>query len=403
MLNKGFFSENDIYFPKHSVSEIKYFYLCSMISLARHIELLLLEHDCVIAPGLGGFIANHAPARYNDSCDNLFLPPYRSVCFNQHLQTNDGLLVQAYMSAYDASYPDAYKQMNLDIEDVLNALDINGTFELPGIGILNKGINGNITFTAFDSGILTPALYGLYSFCIKSKEEAAKDKQIKQALQATNVLPIQTEHNNDNIVTAETIVATEQKADNPKTTTDKAKKTRNYSKFVDVAVACAASVLLFFIFSYPTHHSTHESETCIASPVSITAKEITQKPSATPSEVAPKQETITPVTSEQPVATPIEDSDRVQNDEPQATTITENNVNEYVIVLASGVMETNANYLIETLTKAGLPHAKFVKGGKMNRVVYSSYPTFEEATNELKQLRQESSYFKEAWVHKNKQ
>ena len=31
-----------------------------MITLAKHIELLLLEHDCVIVPGLGGFIANHA-------------------------------------------------------------------------------------------------------------------------------------------------------------------------------------------------------------------------------------------------------------------------------------------------------------------------------------------------------
>ncbi len=370
-----------------------------MISLARHIELLLLEHDCVIAPGLGGFIANHAPARYNDNCDNLFLPPYRSVCFNQNLQTNDGLLVQAYMSAYDASYPDAYKQMNLDIEDVLNALDINGTFELPGIGTLNKGINGNITFTAFDSGILTPALYGLYSISIKSKEEAAKDKQIKQALQATNVLPIQTEHNNENIVTAETIVAKEHEAD--KKTTDKAKKTYNYSKFVDVAVACAASVLLFFIFSYPTQHSTNESKTYIASPVNITTQEVTQKSTTVPVEVEPKQEALPSATSEQPVATPIVESNRVQNEEPQAATITENESNDYVIVLASGVMETNANYLIEALTKAGLPHAKFVKGGKMNRVVYSSYPTFEEATNELKQLRQESSYFKEAWVYKN--
>ena len=73
-----------------------------MISLGKHIEILLWEHDCVIVPGLGAFIANHASACYNENGDNMFLPPYRNVCFNQSLATNDGLLVQAYMSAYDA-------------------------------------------------------------------------------------------------------------------------------------------------------------------------------------------------------------------------------------------------------------------------------------------------------------
>ena len=70
-----------------------------MISLARHIELLLLEHDCVIVPGLGGFIANHADARYTGDEEHLFLPPYRTIGFNQQLQVNDGLLVQSYMAA----------------------------------------------------------------------------------------------------------------------------------------------------------------------------------------------------------------------------------------------------------------------------------------------------------------
>jgi len=35
-----------------------------MIELARHIEILLLENDCVIIPDFGGFIAHYQPARY---------------------------------------------------------------------------------------------------------------------------------------------------------------------------------------------------------------------------------------------------------------------------------------------------------------------------------------------------
>ena len=33
-----------------------------MIELAQHIEVLLLENDCVIVPGLGGFVAHYTPA-----------------------------------------------------------------------------------------------------------------------------------------------------------------------------------------------------------------------------------------------------------------------------------------------------------------------------------------------------
>lgn len=35
-----------------------------MIELAKHIEVLLLENDCVIVPGLGGFIAHNRPATW---------------------------------------------------------------------------------------------------------------------------------------------------------------------------------------------------------------------------------------------------------------------------------------------------------------------------------------------------
>ena len=33
-----------------------------MIELAQHIETLLLENDCVIVPGFGGFVAHYSPA-----------------------------------------------------------------------------------------------------------------------------------------------------------------------------------------------------------------------------------------------------------------------------------------------------------------------------------------------------
>ena len=63
-----------------------------MIELERHIEILLLNNDCVIVPGLGGFVAHHVDACYDD-VENRFFPPMRTVGFNPKLDMNDSLLI----------------------------------------------------------------------------------------------------------------------------------------------------------------------------------------------------------------------------------------------------------------------------------------------------------------------
>ena len=81
-----------------------------MIELAQHIEALLLENDCVIVPGFGGFVAHYAPASRIIN-ENLFLPPPRTIGFNSQLKLNDGVLVQSYMIAYDTSFADATRMV----------------------------------------------------------------------------------------------------------------------------------------------------------------------------------------------------------------------------------------------------------------------------------------------------
>ena len=63
-----------------------------MIELAQHIEALLLENDCVIIPGFGGFVAHLTPAVSVEE-GNVFIPPIRTIGFNPQLRLNDGLLV----------------------------------------------------------------------------------------------------------------------------------------------------------------------------------------------------------------------------------------------------------------------------------------------------------------------
>ena len=125
-----------------------------MIELERHIEILLLRHDCVILPGFGGFMTHHVEARY-DEAERLFLPP---------LKMNDSLLVQSYIEVYDISYPEALRRIEDEIDELRQRLANEGSFELRNIGTLSVGEDGIYLFEPCEAGILTPCLYGLSSY-----------------------------------------------------------------------------------------------------------------------------------------------------------------------------------------------------------------------------------------------
>jgi hypothetical protein len=65
-------------------------------NLDKYIRELLLQHDCVILPGMGGFIANYKSAEF-DVAQKTVIPPSRQILFNTNLVHNDGLLY-AYIS-----------------------------------------------------------------------------------------------------------------------------------------------------------------------------------------------------------------------------------------------------------------------------------------------------------------
>lgn len=134
-----------------------------MIELARHIEILLLENDCVIVPELGGFIAHHQPAHYEES-EGVFLPPTRTVGFNPQLTMNDGLLVQAYMQTHHTDFPDAGRMLSRKVKDLKETLYNEGIAEMPGIGTLHYTMYGNYEFHPLENGVLSPDYYALDTF-----------------------------------------------------------------------------------------------------------------------------------------------------------------------------------------------------------------------------------------------
>lgn len=139
-----------------------------MNELSRHIEILLVSHDCVTVPGLGGFVAHYEQARYSE---NTFYPPLRTLGFNAQLQHNDYLLAQSYQDAYDISYPEAFRRIEREVEEIRQTMVVNGSYLFHGIGTLTLDTDELLIFTPATAGLQTPSLFGLGTFQLDELKE----------------------------------------------------------------------------------------------------------------------------------------------------------------------------------------------------------------------------------------
>ena len=156
-----------------------------MKNLARHIELLLRDNDCVILPGFGGFIAHDVPAYYVSE-EGLYYPPTRSISFNAAITMNDGLLTQSYMKSYQVDYARASYMVDMAIEQLLDTLDEEGTAVLPRIGALKQNINQALQFTPDEAGVDSPLHFGFGAFGIKELSKLIMAEKSLRSEASTN-------------------------------------------------------------------------------------------------------------------------------------------------------------------------------------------------------------------------
>ena len=108
---------------------------------------LFWDHDCVMLPGLGGFVCNPRSAWY-DEAKRQIVPPSRDVLFNPRLTTNDGVLANEVMAKHGILYPDAIQAVEGLVQHVQEALNSGQPFQLPGLGKLYKEEDGQLRFMA---------------------------------------------------------------------------------------------------------------------------------------------------------------------------------------------------------------------------------------------------------------
>jgi hypothetical protein len=131
-----------------------------MRPVSEHIKLLLFEHECVIVPGLGGFIKNRPASSYNRDTHE-FRPLTQLPFFNRQLRNNDGLLASSLAEKEHLSYSQALKEIESFVNFVTSELKSHRVMQLKGLGRLSMNENDQLAFLPDDLANLCVDSFGL--------------------------------------------------------------------------------------------------------------------------------------------------------------------------------------------------------------------------------------------------
>ena len=134
--------------------------------ITRHIADLLYHHECVIVPGLGGFLKAYNPAQIQHATRE-FRPPSGTVAFNAGLSGNDGQLANYIASIENISYREALYGIKLWVEKCSDAVKKGDKVVLDGIGELFENTSGKLEFSPSMQVNFYADSYGLPVFHIK--------------------------------------------------------------------------------------------------------------------------------------------------------------------------------------------------------------------------------------------
>ncbi|MEP7170090.1 MAG: SPOR domain-containing protein, partial [Bacteroidota bacterium] len=111
----------------------------------HHIASLLYNHDCVIIPDFGGFVASYQSAQLNE-LQHTFYPPSKKIAFNASLKNNDGLLANHISARENILYSEACKIIYEYVEACSQILSNGKKINLDQIGLLFYDAEKNIQF-----------------------------------------------------------------------------------------------------------------------------------------------------------------------------------------------------------------------------------------------------------------
>jgi hypothetical protein len=143
---------------------------------------LLHQHECVIVPGLGGFLTNYSPARIHP-VNHVFVPPSRYIVFNAGLTSNDGILANYISEVKNISFRESMDQITLWVNEQLYKIKSGKECKIENIGSFSFDRENNLQFEPSNKINYLTDSYGLSSFVsppIKRYEDDLTDLSAKR-------------------------------------------------------------------------------------------------------------------------------------------------------------------------------------------------------------------------------
>jgi len=318
-----------------------------MIELSTHIEYLLLHQTEVSVPQLGTFIVREMSSRRVDE-EGIFLPPYRTVSFLWNEQEAGEDFIQSFSRMHNLSRTDARMMCIEYVDELHQALEEDGTVSFGSMGyMLRNAETGELSFMPQQSGIASPAYYGLDAVPFSKLSYEVRQQRAKK--QAANKVKL-----------------TSFEADKDTITIRINRRAFNY------ASAVAASIVLFFAITSPfgkavTSGVSQQAEMFFASKF---------MPSVKPE---PKAVEAQPVATEEPKVAPVQVASK-----------------DYAIVLASAISPKRALNYAAQLKEQGYD-AQACTIGKMVRVIIPGFASEDEAYEKINQCKADCRDFAQAW------
>ena len=375
-----------------------------MMQLISHTEYLLSIHECVIIPGLGGFLTHTCPA-YFDEANSTWNPPHKQLSFNSSLFHNDGLLLASYAETHSITYSESFVFVEKAVLELKKELQVQKEVKFGRVGSFLYDEHGALLFSPAEiQPYFSSSTYGLPSIKMPLLTELKKtlitypDEQILVDEKSIN--------KKDNVV----------KHPVKKSDTIYIPLKKN---FIYRSATIAAVVLLAMLFSTPIYvDNTRKTDYAkILAPFTdnntsvVEKEEVTEYSTTAPSTaeiINPSVVTKTELSKEDNTIQKTEkiasSSPVVNNEKKQPTKILAQNNNiedKFFIIIGSFPSNKDAQSFQVAAQANGLKNANILVRDGRYRVYAESFNNSSEASQYMKSFRdQYQSMHPNAWLYK---
>jgi hypothetical protein len=158
------------------------------MNVDKHISELLYDHDCVIVPEFGGFVANYASAKIHP-VQHTFSPPSKNIVFNTNLKNNDGLLANHIAVNENTDYPQALRYIQHFVDKASSQLLKGEKVKITDVGTLFLDVEKNVQFQPDTNVNHLRDAFGLSQFQSPSIKRDTGIKRIEKEFKDRKAIP----------------------------------------------------------------------------------------------------------------------------------------------------------------------------------------------------------------------